>query len=301
MLRFLLRAGCALLLLNACNFTKLAADQTVKVLDKAKTSLDAEHDIWLARATATGNLKFFEGVLQSTPENRLLLDMTAANYGLYAFAFIEDDLEQAEYGSPEYEELKARAADFYERARRFAIRRLELDFKDFGRALEGKGARLEQIIAELKEEHLAPMYWLAYAWGSKISVLNDDPSQLVHLGLVKRLMGWVRKTNGTFQNGGPHLFFGAVEVALPKQLGGRPELAKAAFEEGIQVTGGRFLMGKALYARMYMKAVDDKAGYIRLLKEVIDAPGDIMPSQRLANELAKIRARRWLAEADEIF
>ena len=60
-------------------------------------------------------------------------------------------------------------------------------------------------------------------------------------------------------------------------------------------------MGKALYGYYYFRAVDDRAGYVKILQEVLDTPASVMPEQRLANELAKVRAKRWLAEADDYF
>ena len=105
----------------------------------------------------------------------------------------------------------------------------------------------------------------------------------------------------SYANGGPHLFFGVINTALPKQLGGNPEAAKKGFEDGMAVTSGNYLMGKALYGYYYFRAVDDRAGYVKTLQEVLDTPASVMPEQRLANELAKVRAKRWLAEADDYF
>ena len=292
----------ALGLLSGCKafFTKFAADSTVNVLAKATTSFDEESDPWLARAAATSNLKFFDGVQKATPDNGQLMVMTAKNYALYAFAFLEDDLEQETIGSPRHEELKERASDFYRRALGLTKRRLAQDFEDIEAILSAGGDRLEQFLQKADDDHLPAIYWLAYAWGS-LTNLQQDPELLTDMPKFKRLMAWVRDRNPGFENGAPWLFFGALEVALPKALGGNPDASKAAFEKGLAMTDGKFLMGKAFYARFYMTNANDKKGYVRLLNEVIEAPNDIMPSQRLANELAKVRARRWIAEADRAF
>ena len=295
----------ALVIFGGCSgfFTELAANQTVNVMAKAGASFDEESDPWLARAAATSNLKFFEGVLKASPENENLMVMIAKNYGLYTFAFLQDDLDQLEWGTPEYDALKARMINYYERTVGYAVMRMTLDYEDFAAAVRAPdAARIDQILADCDpEDHLSAMYWLAYGWGNLINLQNDDPSVVADLGRVKRLMGWVRAHDGTFQNGGPHLFFGAMHLALPPALGGQPEAAREAFEAGIAVTAGRFLLAKALYAHYYMVAVNDREGYERLLREVIDAPADLFPEQRLANELARIRAQRWLGEIDDYF
>jgi hypothetical protein len=60
-------------------------------------------------------------------------------------------------------------------------------------------------------------------------------------------------------------------------------------------------MGKVLYARYYATVVQDRDLYVRTLKEVLATPGSIWPEQRLANELARRRAARYLAQVDELF
>jgi len=282
---------------------KFAANSTTDVIKRAAASFDEETDPWLARQASVGQLKFVEGVLKATPHNTDLMIIIAKNYGLFAFAFLVYDLEGLEWGTPEYETLRARASDFFGRCKHYAIRALAEDYEDIADALNAKtDARLDQILEDADEEdHLPAFYWLAYAWGSQINLNTDDPAQVARLGRVKKIMTWVRTHDRTFENGGPVLFFGAVELALPPALGGKPDAARKAFEEGIAITGGKFLMGKALFAHYYHRAVNDRAGYERVLREVLDTPADIYPQQRLANELAKVRARRWLNDIDEHF
>lgn len=300
-----LRTALVVVMATGCadTMTRFAANSTVDVVKRASASFDEEADPWLARQSATGQLKFIEGILKATPDNGDLMVIIAKNYGLYAFAFLVDDLEQLEWGTPEYEVLKDRSIDFFTRARSYAIQRMTQDFEDFEAAIFARtDARLDQIMSELDaEDHVPGMYWLAYAWANIINLQTDEPAVVADLGRVKKLMTWVRGKDAGFENGGPALFFGATHLALPPALGGKPAESKEAFEAGIAITDGRFLMGKALFAHYYMRAVNDRAGYVRLLNEVIDAPSDIMPEQRLANELAKVRARRWLKDTDEYF
>jgi hypothetical protein len=282
--------------------TEFAANSTVGVMKKAAGAFESEPDPWLARRAATGNLKFAEGVLRSTPKNSDLLVLLAKNYNNYAFAFLLDDLENLSWGTDEFTEISDRAIDFFTRARRYAVLRLALDFEDAETAVFAPGDRLEQILGEADpERHLPALYWLASSWGNIVSLQSDDPDVLADLPRVKRIMEWVRTHNGSYANGGPHLFFGVINTALPKQLGGNPEAAKKGFEDGMAVTSGNYLMGKALYGYYYFRAVDDRAGYVKILQEVLDTPASVMPEQRLANELAKVRAKRWLAEADDYF
>ncbi|MFT5433284.1 MAG: hypothetical protein ACI9OJ_003989 [Myxococcota bacterium] len=282
--------------------TEFAANSTVGVMQKATSAFNEESDPWLARNGAVGQLKFAEGVLKATPDNGDLMVLIASNYASFSFGFLVYDLEDLKWGTDEYEVVKNRAADFFKRGRRHAIMRLNQDIEDFGTAVNSPGDRFDQILGELDpEEHVPAMYWLAYSWGNIINLQSDEPDSLADLPRVKRIMKWVRNHHATFENSGPTIFFGVMNTALPKQLGGKPAEAKEAFDAALKATDRKFLMVQALYARHYMRVVNDRAGYERLLNEVLDARDDIYPEQRLANELAKQRARRWLDEVGDHF
>jgi hypothetical protein len=94
---------------------------------------------------------------------------------------------------------------------------------------------------------------------------------------------------------------GLVYASQGKPMGGDPELAKKYFEEALTATGGRYLLTKTLMARTYAVITQDRALFESLLKEVLAAPADIYPEQRLSNELAKRRAKRYLQQVEEFF
>ncbi len=84
-------------------------------------------------------------------------------------------------------------------------------------------------------------------------------------------------------------------------MGGDPEAAKRYFDEAIQATGGKYLMVKVLMAKTYAVVTQDRALYESLLKEVLNTPASVFPEQRLANELAKRRAKRYLDHVEDYF
>jgi hypothetical protein len=59
----------------------------------------------------------------------------------------------------------------------------------------------------------------------------------------------------------------------------------------VALTGGKALLVKMLYAEMYARTVDP-ALFARLIEEVKDASVDALPEMRLANALAKRKAKR---------
>jgi hypothetical protein len=55
-----------------------------------------------------------------------------------------------------------------------------------------------------------------------------------------------------------------------------------------------------MYARTYAVNTQNRELFEKLLNEVIDAP-DLGPRVRLSNKIARVRAARYLARADDLF
>ena len=60
-------------------------------------------------------------------------------------------------------------------------------------------------------------------------------------------------------------------------------------------------MVQYLLAKGYCVQVQDRELFESTLREIIDAPPDLYPEQRMANEIAKRRARRLLGRIDDLF
>jgi hypothetical protein len=114
-------------------------------------------------------------------------------------------------------------------------------------------------------------------------------------------MNLVLELDETYHYAGPHLFLGAFYGSRSKLLGGDPEKARKHFIKSLTLTSSRFLMSRVLYAKTYAVQVQDRNLFEDQLKAVIETPSDILPEQRLANEVAKIKARRLLKLLGELF
>jgi hypothetical protein len=69
----------------------------------------------------------------------------------------------------------------------------------------------------------------------------------------------------------------------------------------MSVNGGKFLMTQLYYAKTYAVAIQDQPLFESLLKQIEDASPDVLPEARLANLIAKQKARRLLARENELF
>ena len=80
-----------------------------------------------------------------------------------------------------------------------------------------------------------------------------------------------------------------------------PDAAKASFEKALKLTDDKFLLARTLMAyRVGLQTNDQKFFHDNLVK-VLETPPSVWPEQRLANEIAHRRARRYLSHEKELF
>lgn len=293
----LLSAGCSDFMVN------LTVDSTAPVLKRASASFDAESDVQLAREALPGNLKTIDGFLAARPENAELLELTALGYVQYAFGFLEDDLESLPAGdSPKRSELIARCTDLYDRAYDIGLRHVALDRGEVRKiAREGRLDALAPALQKVGKDAVPGLNWAGVALASSINLHRDDIERVADLPKAMQLLQRAYDLDRTYYNYNSALSLAVIYAAQSKAVGGDPEKAKALFEEVIKATKGRYQMAQVLFARYYATVTLDRALYEKTLKDVLATPASVWPEQRLANELALRRARRYLAQADDLF
>jgi hypothetical protein len=92
-----------------------------------------------------------------------------------------------------------------------------------------------------------------------------------------------------------------MRCARPRLLGGDPDGGWREIERALALTSGRFLLHQVLLARVYAVSTGNRELYERLLREVVATPAGALPEQRLANEVARRRARRYLSLTEQLF
>ncbi len=84
-------------------------------------------------------------------------------------------------------------------------------------------------------------------------------------------------------------------------LGGNPDKSRNHFESALKITEGKFLLISLLYSKTYAVQNQDQELFEIQLKYVLNAPDDIFPEQRLANQIAKKKAAILLGKINELF
>ena len=284
--RLFLIAAAVALTLTGCVRT-IAVSTMGGIVDDGFSAFTSEEDLAFARDALPANLKLLDVMLKSEPDNERMLLLAAEGYASYALAFLEDT-------EPE------RARAFYLRSRDYALRVLRQN-EEFARGLEGTLEDCEKGLTLLDEDDLPAAFWAAFGWGGHIYLSLTDLDAIADLPRVERLMQWVADQDSTFYFGGPEVFLGTLYGSRSRILGGNPELAKQYFESALRINGGSFLMTYVYYARSYAVQTMDEALFDELLQKVEATSPDVLPDYRLANAVAKEKAKLLREKKAELF
>lgn len=267
--------GCQMLARSAT--TRLANNVSAAVLD--------QEDYGLVRDGAPAYLIAIDGLIEGDPRNQTLLLAGARLYAAYASAFVED--------TPRAVRLTRRAQGYGQRAlcarNEPLCESVSRPFPEFEAQLQGTSA-----------DDLPALYGLGSAWASWVQANSADWNAIADLPKVQVLMERVVALDDVYEDGAAHLYLGVLYCLRPASLGGQPEKGRSHFERSIEISGGRNLMAKLLFASQYARLVFDKPLHDRLLTEVLEAD----PKERgftLTNTLAQEQAKELLEESDDYF
>jgi hypothetical protein len=300
--------------LGGCDLGKITVNTTSGVLKRAQPALKAESDYELAKAAIPGTLKTVEGFWNVNP-NTTLTAILAEGYCQYGTAFVEDDWELAVFAKDldRIEELNARATRIFTRCLNYALIQLGGSWRE---QLFGTTEQVNKLVDNAPASKRDALMWAAYAMGSIINHNLDDIEVIAHLPTVKRMFARILVLDakrrappgckGTASDDCvklalPHVAMGMLLTATGKDTGGDPAKATEHFQKAIQLTGGKMLLPKMLYGYRVGVITGDKELFRTTLLEVLATDPAIWPEQRLANEVAHRRAKRYLKREKEIF
>ena len=300
-----------------------AAGTTASILAMAQPALQSESDYELASRAIPGALKTIEGfyVADAQPSLRTIL---TEGYCQYATAFVEDEWEVAKFAKKldEIAYHNERASKMFARCLNYALVDLPSGFE---KDLFGTTDAAAKRIADTGRDHRTPMMWAIVAIGgminhnlTRVEMLSFIPT--VKLGLErvvtidKAQRGEIDGTKHvpcdapcTVRLALPHIALGLVYSAASAQFGGDAKRASDEFQIALRITAdpkhpdGRMLLARTLWAyRIGLMTNDRKLFHDQLVKVLETDPG-IWPEQRLANEVAHRKARRYLSHEKDLF
>jgi hypothetical protein len=322
----------AVLMSASCIDTKkIAVKTTGQVLMMGQPALKQESDYEHAARALPGALKTVESFHVAYPDVWRLTATAAEGYCQYGTGFTEDEWEQAIYVEKDFDKaeyIAGRATKFFVRCMNYSLEWLGGDWpaKFMGNT--------DQLLAKARgagQGQRKGMLLAAMGLGSAIN-MNKDKVEFIDMAanaevILKRIVvmdgegkifvkgkDWNQaefdarfgKASGSppadpVERAMPHIALGLLYTSRAEAIGGDPDQGKKHFERAIELTGGKFLLAKVLYARGYGRIRNQQDFFRKTLVKVLQTDPAIYPEQRLANEIAHRRARRYLKLEKEWF
>ena len=290
----LLTSGFLILCVSMTSCTSMIGNRMARSITESEQALQSYPDPKTIELAFPGNLLLLENFARSFPNNRDILIATAKAYAAYAQGFVEDKDPQ-------------RAKILCMRGKEFGWRALMQNecFKKNYNANTVNPDWNALFKCFTQKEDVPYLFWTAAAWGGWFNLSQQDPeatSEILFDALpIRKLMERANALDPDYYYGAPKMFFAIFYTQIPASAGGGPKKAEKTFKEVIKISDGKFLLAKVMYARYYLAAIRDREKYKQVLNEVLDAPDNILPKARLANIMAKKKARLYLDQMEEIF
>lgn len=180
----------------------------------------------------------------------------------------------------------------------YARRAVCLEDKALCAALEKDPEQFAQVLKPNRNIEL--MYALAASWAGFVQAYSEDWQAIADLPKIEALLDRVVQLDPNYDHGQAYVYLGVLNSLRPEAVGGKPELGRSFFEKALEISGGRNLYAKTLYAQFYARLVFDRELHDRLLNEVL-AADPIAPGFTLTNTLAQERARQLLESGKDYF
>ena len=293
---------------SGCDIGKITVNTTSKVLERGQPSLQMEGDYEMARQAIPGALKTVEAFWIVSPDNERLIKILTEGYCQYGTAFVEDDWEIAKF------KKDLEAIDYHNtRASHIFTRCLNYSLTTLGSRWQKEIFADDQnvvtkLIADTGSGKRFPLLFAAQALGSLINHNLTRIEMIAYLPTVEAMLNRVVEMdtkNGPPSNKAhaalPYVALGMIYTARGKSLGGDPDKGRAMFEQALKITDNKFLLARTLMAYRVGLANNDRKFFHDQLKMVLETSPSVWPEQRLANEVAHRRARRYLSHEKDLF
>ncbi len=284
-----------------------AIGTTAGVLVRAQPALNMESDYQLAHDAIPGALKTIEGFWIANPDKaEALVPLLTEGFCQYGTAFVEDDWEIATFAKKldEIAYHNTRASHIFTRCLNYALRTLGTRWQ---KELFGTTDQVAKLVKDTSSDRRTAMMWVALALGSIINHNLNRVEMISYLPTVRLILDRVLAIDAQHEPHDkqmaalPHIALGMILTGASTQFGGDPKKAQAEFELALKITDNKMLLARALMGYRVGVMNNDRKFFHDQLKQVLETDPAVWPEQRLANEVAHRRARRYLSHEKEQF
>jgi tetratricopeptide (TPR) repeat protein len=278
---------------------KVMTDGQIQGTRQGSLGLDSVPDYELARAAIAGGIAQFEGMHVLAPDNTDALYLLTKTWVSYAFAFLEDDLQVAQDAGDddlaEYHRKRARNA--YDRAVFYGLQLLSQRARGFDQAKKNEQTLTKWLTDNFTtQDDAVNLLWTGQAWLLRVGLMQGDDNEgaqfVADLWIGVAMLDRAKAIDPTPEHYSVLNTLGAYHA---RSTLAELDEAKKDFDLALAKTENKSLMIQFTYASTYACVKGDSVLYQALLNKILQAV-DPDPEQRLANTIAKRRAKRWLGK-----
>lgn len=288
-----------LLALQGCALRQLALNRAGDALAQSGSAFASDDDPELIRAAAPFGLKLVESLLAENGGHKGLRLAASRGFTQYAYAFVQQQAEEAEASDLAASlRLAERARRLYRRARDHGELGLALGRPGFARELREDPRR---TAASIPASDVALLYWTGASWGALIALSKDQPELLAELPIVEALMDRALALDESFERGAIHSFMIGYEPLRQGAAGDAAARARRHFARAMELSGGADAAPLLALAEAVCLPQQQRAEFEALLRQALRIDTGLADDGRLANLIAQRRARWLLSRMDSLF
>lgn len=284
---------------GGCSIRRYAINKAADALAASGSTFASDDDPDLVKAAAPFSLKLMESLLAESPRHPGLLTAAASGFTQYAYAFVQEDADQAETTDlTAAEALRTRARRLYLRAKAYGLRGLEVKHPGFGAALLANPRPAARTIGK---PEVPLLYWTAAAWASAISLSKDNPEIVGQIPAMEALIDRALELDESFADGAIHSFLISYEMSRPGAPGDPAARARKHYERAVALSHGTDASPYVALAEAVTIQTQNVKEFESLLNQALAINADARPENRLVNTVMQKRARWLLSRKSELF
>lgn len=266
-----------------------AAAQLAEQADAASDKTMQAEEAWNKRedrASLEKAIALWESLLAEKPE-----DATTLTRLTRAYYFLADGYMRLSNENDAMLAMFEKGVDAGERA----MMAISPEFANKMKA----GAKVADAVKVIPANGQEAIYWYASNLG-KFAVAKGFTTQLFYKDQIVSVMQKVLEIDDKFFHAAPYRYFGGFYAKAPSFAGGDMKKSKQNYDKALELDPNYFAT-KVLYAELYATKAEDKALFTKLLNEVISGKPDVLPDLIAEQKIEQEKAKRLLAQTNEIF
>ena len=238
--------------------------------------------------------------IRNSENNIFLLKNGVEQLTTYAFGFLIEESDRIIlYNYSKAKELESEAYNYFTEAVGYGDSALSLIYDDY---IDWVSNDNNDIVITPKSSDLSLFYWTAAAYGGAISSSGGNPSWIIKLPRVGKLLNTIVTIDSSWNKG-------AALVALISYTMNNPrisadeaaKISKKLFNSAVNASRGLDMGPYVTYAESVSKARQNKNEFIDLLNQALKIGISSDKDFRLTNTISRNRAEWLLENIDEFF